>query len=62
MRSDKKKILITGGAGFIGSHLVAGLLKRGDCEVGSLDNYSTGKEENHIAERRHRQDNGIMVV
>ncbi|MBI4224843.1 MAG: NAD-dependent epimerase/dehydratase family protein [Candidatus Sungbacteria bacterium] len=49
MRPRKKKILITGGAGFIGSHLVAGLLKRGDCEVYSLDNYSTGKEENHIA-------------
>lgn len=49
MISEKKKILITGGAGFIGSHLVAGLLKRGDCEVWSLDNYSTGSEANHIA-------------
>ena len=49
MNTQKKKILITGGAGFIGSHLVERLLERGDCEVYSLDNYSTGKKENHIA-------------
>ena len=39
-------IMVTGGAGFIGSHLIKRLLKDGH-EVVSLDNYSTGKEENH---------------
>jgi len=39
------KCLITGGAGFIGSHLVDGLIEEGH-EVLVVDNLSTGKEEN----------------
>lgn len=41
----KEKVLITGGAGFIGSHLAEALLKK-DYEVVVLDNFSTGREEN----------------
>lgn len=44
-----KKILVTGGAGFIGSHLIERLVKLSDAEVYSLDNYSSGSELNHIA-------------
>ncbi|MBT3322681.1 MAG: NAD-dependent epimerase/dehydratase family protein [Anaerolineae bacterium] len=40
--------LVTGGAGFIGSHIVSALVERGD-KVRILDNFSTGKREN-IAE------------
>jgi UDP-glucose 4-epimerase len=41
------KILVTGGAGFIGSNLIARLLKEGHTVV-SLDNYDSGSKENEI--------------
>jgi UDP-glucose 4-epimerase len=41
------KILITGGAGFVGTNLVKRLVEQGH-EVISVDNYSTGLKENHI--------------
>lgn len=42
---SKNKVLVTGGAGFIGSNLVDELIRRGD-EVIIIDNLSTGKKEN----------------
>ena len=45
----KKKILVTGGAGFVGSHLCERLAKDQNIEVYSLDNYFTGSENNHVA-------------
>lgn len=42
-----KKILVTGGAGFIGSHLCEALAQEN--VVTSLDNYLTGSKDNHVA-------------
>jgi UDP-glucose 4-epimerase len=46
------KVLVTGGAGFIGSHLCEALLARGD-EVWALDDLSTGRLENLRTFARH---------
>lgn len=43
----KKRILVTGGAGFLGSHLCERLLSEG-CEVLCLDNFFTGSKENIV--------------
>lgn len=45
----KKKILVTGGAGFVGSHLCERLAEAKTNEVYSLDNYFTGNKNNHVA-------------
>jgi len=45
---SKRKILVTGGAGFVGSHLCERLSKDQNNDVYSLDNYFTGIEENHV--------------
>ena len=44
----KDFIVITGGAGFIGTHLIEYFLKNTKKRIISLDNYSTGKKSNHI--------------
>jgi len=43
-----KKTVVTGGAGFIGHHIVCALLERGD-EVHVVDNYSDGKREERLS-------------
>ena len=49
MKSIKKNyIVVTGGAGFIGSNLIEFLIKKTQYKIISLDNYSTGSRKNHI--------------
>ena len=42
MPDNKKKILVTGGAGFVGTNLIQFFLKKSKFNIISLDNYSTG--------------------
>jgi|TARA_B110000444_G_scaffold250341_1_gene276585 UDP-glucose 4-epimerase len=48
----KKNIVITGGAGFVGSNLIKYLLKKTKYNLISVDNYSTGLRKNHIKSKR----------
>ena len=44
----KKTIIVTGGAGFVGSNLIEFLLNKTNYKIISLDNYSSGSKKNHI--------------
>ena len=48
----KKSIVITGGAGFIGSALIKHLLNKTKYNLISIDNYSSGSRKNHIKSKR----------
>ena len=45
-------IIVTGGAGFVGSNLIEKLVKSKKYKVISLDDYSTGKKDNHINNKK----------
>ena len=49
---NNKKILITGGAGFVGTNLIRHLLNKTDYKIISVDNYSSGSKKNHIKNTR----------
>ena len=54
-----KKIVITGGAGFVGSNLIAYILKKEKkINIISIDNYSSGRKSNHIKNARVKYING----
>ena len=48
----KNIIVVTGGAGFVGSNLIKLLLKKTNLNIISIDNYSSGSKKNHIKNKR----------
>ena len=58
MPNSKKKILVTGGAGFVGTNLINFFLKKTKFHIISLDNYSSGTKKNHIKSNRVKYING----
>ncbi len=58
MLNSNKKILVTGGAGFVGTNLINFLLKKTKFNIISLDNYSSGSKKNHIKSNRVKYIDG----
>jgi len=54
----KNIIIVTGGAGFVGSNLIEYLILKTNLKIISLDNYSSGNKKNHIINRRVKYING----
>ena len=54
----KNYILVTGGAGFVGSNLIELLLSKSNFKIISLDNYSSGTKKNHFKSERINYING----
>ena len=54
----KNIIVITGGAGFVGSNLILLLLKKSKYKIISIDNYSSGNKKNHIIHKKVKYING----
>ena len=48
----KNLIIVTGGAGFVGSNLIRLLLKKSKYKILSVDNYSSGTKKNHVINKR----------
>ena len=54
----KKILIVTGGAGFVGSNLIEFLIKKTTFEIISLDDYSSGSKKNHIKNKRIKYIHG----
>ena len=59
--SKKNIILVTGGAGFVGTNLIKFFLKKTKFKLISLDNYSSGRKLNHIKSSRVKYLKGKTV-
>ena len=58
----KNIIIVTGGAGFVGSNLIESLIKFKKFKIFSLDNYSSGTKKNHIKRKNVIYINMIQKI
>ena len=56
-----KKILVTGGAGFVGTNLIKLLINKTKYNIISLDDYSSGSKKNHIKNKRIKYIKGKTI-
>ena len=56
-----KKILVTGGAGFVGTNLIKLLINKTNYNIISLDDYSSGSKKNHIKNKRIKYIKGKTI-
>tara|TARA_B100001248_G_scaffold241884_1_gene208973 strand:+ start:50 stop:928 length:879 start_codon:yes stop_codon:yes gene_type:complete len=54
-------LVVTGGAGFVGSNLIKHLIKNTKYKIISIDNYSSGKRHNHIKKKRIKYIKGTTL-
>ena len=54
----KNIVVVTGGAGFVGSNLIERLLKFNNLKIISIDNYSSGNRKNHLKDKNVRYIKG----
>ena len=59
---SSKKIVITGGAGFVGTNLIKLLLKKTNYKLISIDDYSSSTRKNHIKDSRVKYINCLLYT
>ena len=63
MQETNNRILVTGGAGFVGSNLIKRLRKNyPNAHIVSLDNYFTGNRDNHIPGVKYMSGEGANAI
>ena len=58
----KNLIIVTGGAGFVGSNLISSLVEKTNYKIISIDNYSSGLKNNHMQHKHVKYIKGKLKL